>query len=61
MDVAYSKSIRANNESIQGKLSQVSLKLKELMEILNDDEIQALVQLINDAHLNQIKNARGLK
>ena len=43
LDHAFYWATRSHNDHIQGKLSEASLKLSELLEIMSDPEIQALV------------------
>ncbi|WP_024546924.1 hypothetical protein [Picosynechococcus sp. NKBG15041c] len=44
LDYAYARAARSQNAHIQGKLSAASLKLSEMVEILDDEAIQALVK-----------------
>ncbi|WP_030008039.1 hypothetical protein [Picosynechococcus sp. NKBG042902] len=45
LDYAYARAARSQNSHIQGKLSAASLKLSEMLEILDDEAIQALVKV----------------
>ena len=44
LNYAYARAARSQNVHIQGKLSEASLKLSEMQEILNDEAIQALIK-----------------
>lgn len=55
VDHAFYRATRSNNKSIQGKLSQASLKLNELLEILEDSEIQSFVGPINEEDIRRIR------
>ena len=48
LDHAFYWATRSHNDHIQGKLSEASLKLSELLEIMSDPEIQALVDPKNE-------------
>lgn len=45
LDYAYARAARSQNAHIQGKLSAASLKLSEMMEILDDEAIQSLINV----------------
>lgn len=44
LDYAYARAARSQNAHIQGRLSAASLKLSEILKILDDEAIQALVK-----------------
>lgn len=53
LDYAYARAARSQNVHIQGKLSAASLKLSEMLEILDDEMIQSLVTLQPERDLLQ--------
>ncbi len=44
LDYACARATRAQNAHIQDKLSEASLKLSEMLEILDDEAIQSLIK-----------------
>lgn len=63
LDYAYARAARSQNAHIQGKLSTASLKLSEMLEILEDEAIQELLKthperdLLQDLMANPILQA----
>lgn len=53
LDYACARATRAQNAHIQGKLSEASLKLSEMLEILDDEAIQALLKTYPERDLLQ--------
>ncbi|ACB01016.1 MULTISPECIES: hypothetical protein [Cyanophyceae] len=53
LDYACARATRAQNAHIQDKLSEASLKLSEMLEILDDEAIQALLKTYPERDLLQ--------
>ncbi|ANV85799.1 hypothetical protein AWQ21_14795 (plasmid) [Picosynechococcus sp. PCC 7003] len=53
LNYAYARATRAQNAHIQDKLSEASLKLSEMREILDDEAIQALLKTYPERDLLQ--------